>query len=60
MKRLVSSAAFLDQLDPNGEIGGWHIDATTKTEIDAILRRYVPDPSSPAFVAPPRKRPPPA
>jgi len=47
-----------DQLDPVGEIDGWHIDAATKAEIDAILGRYVPDPISPAFMAPPRKRPP--
>jgi aryl-alcohol dehydrogenase-like predicted oxidoreductase len=47
-----------DQLDPTGEIDGWHIDAATKTEIDAILRRCVPEPISPAFMAPPPKRPP--
>jgi aryl-alcohol dehydrogenase-like predicted oxidoreductase len=45
------------QLDPIGEIDGWHIDEAGKREIDAILRRCVKDPISPEFMAPPIKRP---
>ncbi len=45
------------QLDPVGEIDGWHIDDETKREIDAILTRCVEEPISPAFMAPPEKRP---
>jgi aryl-alcohol dehydrogenase-like predicted oxidoreductase len=46
-----------DQLDPLSEIDGWHIDQRTKRDIDAILARNVTDPVSPAFMAPPSKRP---
>ena len=46
-----------DQLDPIAEIDGWHIDEETKRAIDAILERCVKDPVSPAFMAPPLKRP---
>lgn len=45
------------QLDPVGEVDGFHIDADTKAEIDAILARAVTDPVSPAFMAPPTRRP---
>jgi aryl-alcohol dehydrogenase-like predicted oxidoreductase len=45
------------QLDPIGEVEGWHIDAVTKGEIDAILKRCIVDPVSPAFMAPPVIRP---
>ncbi|HEY8128359.1 MAG TPA: aldo/keto reductase [Hyphomicrobium sp.] len=45
------------QLDPVNEIEGWHIDNGTKGEIDAILKRCIKDPVSPAFMAPPTKRP---
>lgn len=45
------------QLDPVGDVDGFHIDADTKAEIDAILARAVSDPVSPAFMAPPIKRP---
>jgi aryl-alcohol dehydrogenase-like predicted oxidoreductase len=45
------------QLDRIGDVAGWHIDATTKREIDAILRRRIVDPASPAFMAPPVNRP---
>jgi aryl-alcohol dehydrogenase-like predicted oxidoreductase len=45
------------QLDPTGEIDGWHIDAAAKREIDAILERCVTDPVSPSFMAPPATRP---
>jgi aryl-alcohol dehydrogenase-like predicted oxidoreductase len=42
------------QLDPVGDIGGWHIDAVGMREIDAILERCIPEPISPAFMAPPQ------
>jgi hypothetical protein len=45
------------QLDPVREIDGWQIDAATKAEIDAILKRYIANPVTPEFMAPPRKRP---
>jgi aryl-alcohol dehydrogenase-like predicted oxidoreductase len=45
------------QLDPIGEIDGWHIDAAAKREIDAILERCIADPVSPSFMAPPVTRP---
>ncbi|MCW0181938.1 MAG: aldo/keto reductase [Zavarzinia sp.] len=45
-----------DQLDPVGDIDGWTVDAEAKAEIDAILARCIPDPVSPAFMAPPVKR----
>ena len=46
-----------EQLDPVAEIGGWHVDAGTKADIDAILARCITDPVSPDFMAPPVKRP---
>lgn len=46
-----------DQFDPVGDIAGWTVDAEAKAEIDAILARCIPDPVSPAFMAPPVKRP---
>jgi len=45
------------QLDPIGDIDGWHIDPAAKAEIDAILKRCIADPVSPAFMAPPVTRP---
>jgi aryl-alcohol dehydrogenase-like predicted oxidoreductase len=45
------------QLDPLEEIEGWHIDEPNRREIDAILARTVTDPVSPAFMAPPARRP---
>jgi len=45
------------QLDPVDDIEGWHIDAGTRREIDAILSRWIVDPVSPAFMAPPERRP---
>ncbi len=44
-------------LDPVAEIDGWHLDAETKSDIDAILRRCITDPVSPKFMAPPLHRP---
>jgi aryl-alcohol dehydrogenase-like predicted oxidoreductase len=41
------------QLDPIGEVAGWHLDEETMAEIEAILRRTVLDPASPEFMAPP-------
>ncbi|HEY4548015.1 MAG TPA: aldo/keto reductase [Pedomonas sp.] len=46
-----------DQLDPVKDIDGWQIDDDTRREIDAILNRCITDPVSPAFMAPPEKRP---
>jgi aryl-alcohol dehydrogenase-like predicted oxidoreductase len=45
------------QLDPIGDVEGWHIDPATKAEIDVILKRCIVDPVSPAFMAPPVTRP---
>lgn len=44
-------------LAPLSEIDGWHIDTATKHEIDATLTRCIKDPVSPAFMAPPVRRP---
>jgi aryl-alcohol dehydrogenase-like predicted oxidoreductase len=44
-----------EQLNPIGEIDGWHIDEATKNDIDAILTR-ISDPISPEFMAPPLRR----
>jgi hypothetical protein len=41
------------QLDPIGDVDGWHIDPATKAEIDAILKRCIVNPVSPSFMAPP-------
>jgi len=46
-----------DQLDPVGDVEGWHVDDETRSDIDAILKRTIIDPVSPAFMAPPEKRP---
>jgi aryl-alcohol dehydrogenase-like predicted oxidoreductase len=46
-----------DQLNPIGEIDGWHIDEKDKKDIDEILKRCVKDPVSPKFMAPPLGRP---
>ncbi|NTV09770.1 MAG: aldo/keto reductase [Zoogloea sp.] len=45
------------QLDPIPGIEGWHLDAATRADIDAILQRCVPEPVSPGFMAPPTRRP---
>ena len=45
------------QLDPIGDVEGWHIDSATEAEIDAVLKRCIVDPVSPAFMAPPVTRP---
>jgi hypothetical protein len=41
-------------LDPINEIDGWRIDAATMREIDMILKRRIPEPLSPEFLAPPQ------
>lgn len=46
------------QLDPIHDIEGWRIDEETMREIDAILATTIADPVSPAFMAPPERRPP--
>jgi aryl-alcohol dehydrogenase-like predicted oxidoreductase len=46
------------QLGPIGEIDGWRIDEATMREIDAVLASAISDPVSPAFMAPPERRPP--
>ncbi|MDR2789172.1 MAG: aldo/keto reductase [Candidatus Accumulibacter sp.] len=45
------------QLDPVGGIADWKLDAETRAEIDAILRRCVSQPLAPTFMAPPLRRP---
>jgi hypothetical protein len=45
------------QLNPIGDVEGWHIDLAAKAEIDAILKRCIVNPVSPAFMAPPVTRP---
>jgi aryl-alcohol dehydrogenase-like predicted oxidoreductase len=50
-------ARYPGQLDPVAEVDGWRIDAGTRREIDAILKRCIADPVSPAFMAPPVSRP---
>jgi aryl-alcohol dehydrogenase-like predicted oxidoreductase len=45
------------QLDPIVDIDGWRIDEASQREIDAILARTITDPVSPAFMAPPERRP---
>lgn len=42
-----------EQLDAVAEVDGWHLDAQALARIDAILARCVPQPLSPAFMAPP-------
>ncbi|ODA67418.1 General stress protein 69 [Methyloligella halotolerans] len=43
------------QLDAMADVEGWHVDDAAKAEIDAILKRHIPEPISPAFMAPPLK-----
>jgi aryl-alcohol dehydrogenase-like predicted oxidoreductase len=45
-----------DQLSPVDEISGWRIDASTKAEIDRILRETISIPVGPEFMAPPARR----
>src|SRR5882762_3400448 len=42
-----------DQLQPVDEVAGWSLDASTKAEIERILRETITDPVGPEFMAPP-------
>lgn len=44
-----------EQLEPIGEIDGWHLDQPSRAEIEAILKRCVLDPASPELMAPPAR-----
>jgi aryl-alcohol dehydrogenase-like predicted oxidoreductase len=41
-----------EQLDPVGEVLGWHIDRDTMQSIDQILTKTIRDPVGPEFMAP--------
>ena len=43
------------QLQPVNEVTGWSLDASTKAEIDRILRETITDPVGPEFMAPPAR-----
>jgi len=43
------------QLQPVDEVTGWSVDASTKAEIDRILRETIADPVGPEFMAPPAR-----
>jgi aryl-alcohol dehydrogenase-like predicted oxidoreductase len=43
------------QLQPVDEVTGWSLDASTKAEIDRILRDTINDPVGPEFMAPPAR-----
>ncbi|THD68607.1 aldo/keto reductase [Phenylobacterium sp.] len=44
------------QLDPVDEVSGWRLDEATKAQINAILKRFIEEPVSPEFMAPPLRR----
>ena len=44
-----------DQLQPVDQVTGWRLDASTKAEIDGILREAITDPVGPEFMAPPAR-----
>jgi aryl-alcohol dehydrogenase-like predicted oxidoreductase len=44
-----------DQLQPVDKVTGWRLDASTKAEIDGILRETITDPVGPEFMAPPAR-----
>ena len=44
-----------DQLQPVDAVTGWRLDASTKAEIDRILRETITDPVGPEFMAPPAR-----
>jgi aryl-alcohol dehydrogenase-like predicted oxidoreductase len=44
-----------DQLEPVDQIGGWSLDAESRSEIDRILREAITDPVGPEFMAPPAR-----
>jgi aryl-alcohol dehydrogenase-like predicted oxidoreductase len=43
------------QLQPVGEVAGWHLDIAARVEIDRILRDVIADPVGPEFMAPPAR-----
>jgi aryl-alcohol dehydrogenase-like predicted oxidoreductase len=43
------------QLQPVDEISGWSVDAAARHTIDRILRKLIPDPVGPEFMAPPAR-----
>jgi aryl-alcohol dehydrogenase-like predicted oxidoreductase len=43
------------QLEPVDEVAGWTLDASTKSEIDWILRELITEPVGPEFMAPPAR-----
>lgn len=43
------------QLDPLGEIEGWHLDEDARAGIESILEHCMRDPVSPEFMAPPER-----
>jgi aryl-alcohol dehydrogenase-like predicted oxidoreductase len=43
------------QLQPVDAVTGWRLDASTKAEIDGILRETITDPVGPEFMAPPAR-----
>jgi aryl-alcohol dehydrogenase-like predicted oxidoreductase len=45
-----------DQLEPVGNIDGWHLDSDALRAIDEILRRTITDPVGPRFMAPPARQ----
>jgi aryl-alcohol dehydrogenase-like predicted oxidoreductase len=44
-----------DQLRPADEVTGWSLNASTRAEIDRILRETIIDPVGPEFMAPPSR-----
>jgi len=44
-----------NQLQPVDAVTGWRLDASTKAEIDRILRETITDPVGPEFMAPPAR-----
>jgi aryl-alcohol dehydrogenase-like predicted oxidoreductase len=43
------------QMQPVDEVTGWSLDASTRAEIDRILRETIADPVGPEFMAPPAR-----
>ena len=43
------------QLEPVDAVAGWRLDASTKAEINLILRETITDPVGPEFMAPPAR-----
>jgi len=44
-----------EQIDGVSEAYGWNLTAQDKADIEAILRKNVPDPIEPDFMAPPQR-----